>query len=402
MKSNNDESELVDEEKRAESLKGRLYQLIRLGISLRQDWFFHIVFGRAESAPFLLDLMNGVFRNADQPTLKSIIIKNPFTFGRYYDDKDVVVDVAAEDELGNQYDIEMQTWNQANFRERIVYYLEKIGAEQLKKGDSYSQLRKVVGIVFVDFPIWSEQYLKQIKNLTPDLVKKLKETQFETVKLMSVENGVVFSDCLSLYFIRIPETGESVSSSLRDPQLINWLKAFRFPASTSEEEILQMEKSSPKIKELINQMFEMLTTPDRRAYILSRQRAATDRITMLEEQATLKKEQATLKKEQATLKKEYAAVSEECSVVKKECAALTNKVETLEQERQKRNEEEIERQELFRKRLVKMATSQFDRPVAEVKKLLEGRNQEILDEAFDLLLSNVDYEEFVKFVSKAR
>ncbi len=131
----------------------------------------------------------------------------------------------------------MQTWNHANFRERIVYYLEKIATGQLSKGETYDKLRKVIGIAFVDFPIWSELDLQKLKNLTPELSKKLKDAQFETIKLMSVENGVVFSDCLTLYFIRVPEAGEPFSPNIRDPKLIDWLKAFRFPESYASRKI---------------------------------------------------------------------------------------------------------------------------------------------------------------------
>ncbi len=240
------ESERVDGDRGR--LKEYLYRLVSLGVNLRQDWFFHIMFGRTESTPFLCGLMNAVLQNVGEPPVKSIKIKNPFTFAQRYGDKDVVLDFAVEDELGNKYDVEMQTWDHKNFRERVVYYLEKLAVEQLKKGDSYIQLHKVIGIVFVDFPIWSDYELQKIKNLTPDLTKKLKETQFETIKLMSVDADVVFSDCLSLYFVRIPKAGEAFSPSLRNPQLIDWLKVFRFPESTSEEEMLQIENSTPEIK----------------------------------------------------------------------------------------------------------------------------------------------------------
>ncbi len=128
----------------------------------------------------LRSVMNGVLRNADEPPVDAIKIKKPFTFGSSFQEKDVILDVAVEDESGAQYDVEMQTWNHANFRERIVYYLEKIATGQLSKGETYDKLRKVIGIVFVDFPIWSELDLQKLKNLTPELSKKLKDAQSAT------------------------------------------------------------------------------------------------------------------------------------------------------------------------------------------------------------------------------
>ncbi len=364
-----------DEEGKLDHLCKYLYQLVQLGVNLRQDWFFHIVFGRDESVPFLRELMNGVLRNANEPPVGAIKIKNPFMFGDYLHSKDVVVDVAVEDDLGNQYDVEMQAWSQKNFRERIVYYLERIASSQLSEGEGYDKLRKVVGIIFVDFPIWSEFDLKKIKNLTPDLAKNLKETQFETIKLMSVDSGVVFSECLTLYFVRIPEANEPFSPKLCDPKLIDWLKAFRFPESTSEKDMLQIETSTPEIKELRKQMLELLATEEQRAYIESRRRAYLERKALQEEYVNLRETNSNLRETNSNL--------------------LETNSNLLEQNGNLR--------EKFRNAVAQTAASKFsETSVLAVKSLLEGCDQETLDAAFESLLSNANYDEFVKVVSKAR
>jgi len=412
MKANKDSSERLkrtDEEKRRKRLKQYLYKLVQLGVNLRQDWFFHIVFGRNESVPFLRELMNGVFRNANEPTVDAIKIKNPFTFGRSYRDKDVVVDVAVEDEVGNQYDVEMQMWTQTNFRERIVYYLEKIAAGQLSKGSTYNQLHRVIGIVFVDFPIWSSLDLQKIKNLTPDLAKKLEGTQFETIKLMSVENRVVFSDCLTIHFIQIPKANEPFSSSIRDPKLINWLKAFRFPESTSEEDMLRLETTTPELKELRKQMFELIATPKQRAYIARRQRFLITQRTAQEDADLLKKEvdaltnekisltneNANLSNENANLSNENANLSNENANLSNENANLSNENATLKRRLQEKDDDT---QKMVCNMLVTTVSTRFNVPVSKIKTLLEGQTQKTLNAACNALTSNIDYDEFVKVV----
>ena len=170
-KKRNVSNKRADKAQKVENFLKYLRRLVKLGVNLRQDWFFRIVFGRVESTPMLSSVINGVLSNAGEPAVKRITIKNPFRFGSSFREKDVILDVAVEDELGNQYDVEMQTWNHANFRERIVYYLEKIAASQLRKGETYDKLHKVIGVIFVDFPIWSEMNLQKLKNLTPELSK---------------------------------------------------------------------------------------------------------------------------------------------------------------------------------------------------------------------------------------
>jgi len=65
-------SKRIIDKKEWKRLKSFLYRFIQLGVNLRQDWVFHIMFGRVQSALFLLALINAVFRNAGEPTVKSI------------------------------------------------------------------------------------------------------------------------------------------------------------------------------------------------------------------------------------------------------------------------------------------------------------------------------------------
>ena len=81
----------ADEEKELELLREYFNQLVQLGINFRQDWVFRVAFGRVESIPFLRGMINGVFRNADEPLVDSIKIKNPFSFGVTYGSKDTIL-----------------------------------------------------------------------------------------------------------------------------------------------------------------------------------------------------------------------------------------------------------------------------------------------------------------------
>ena len=227
----------------------------------------------------------------------------------------------------------------------------------MAQGESYEMLRKVVGIVFVDFPIWSELDCKKIKNLTPDLAKKLKETQFETIKLMSTENRVVFSDCLTIHFVRIPQVGESLAPNMRDPQLIDWLKAFRFPDSTSAEELFQMERRTPDLKELRNQTYQVLATPAQREYIEESRRFYTTQLTILKE---LKQKEDEIRKKDAEM--------------------LTT----------------------FFGFLAETASYKFNVPVSEVEASLEGLTLKELAAVRKSLATVDDYDEFVKIVSEER
>ncbi len=203
---------------------------------------------------------------------------------------------------------------------------------------------------------------------------------------MSVENGVVFSDCLTLYFVRIPKAGEPFSSNIRDPKLINWLKAFRFPESTSDEEMLRLEETTPELKELRKQMFNLLTTPTQRDYIEGRSRFYTT-------QRTILKENSEKTKEIATLIGKVGILTDKNATLIDENATLTDEVATL----KARNDD---MQKLFCNMLVATASERFKKPISEIKALLDGRTQKTLGDAYNLLSSNVDYEKFAETVSQ--
>ena len=224
--------------------------------------------------------------------------------------------------------------------------------------------RERIRIVFVDFPIWSELDCKKIKNLTPDLEKKLKGTQFETIKLMSIENRVVFSDCLTIHFVRIPQVGEPLAPNMRDPQLIDWLKAFRFPVSTSAEELFQMERRTPDLKELRNQMYQVLATPAQREYIEKSRRFYTTQLTILKQ---LKQQEDEIRKKDAEIR-----------------------------------QKDVEMQTTFCNILAETASYKFNVPVSEVEALLEGLTLKALAAVRKSLATTVDYDKFVKIVSEER
>ena len=249
----------------------------------------------------------------------------------------------------------------------------------------------------------------KLKNLTPDQTKKLKETQFETIKLMSVENRVVFSDCLTIYFVRIPKAGEPFSPDLRDPKLIDWLKAFRFPESTSAEEMFRLETTSPELKELRKQMFEILASPERRDYLEQKQRFYTLQRTILEENETqakeivaLSQEIATLIGKNVTLVGKNATLADENATLVGKNATLTDEIATLTDENATLIRRQQERDAKRRSSLIKTASDRFGKSVLELESLFEGRTQEAFDAALDSLLANDDYDEFVKVVSKER
>lgn len=79
---------------------------------------------------------------------------------KHPEDKAIVLDVRAEDSVGNRYNVEIQLQNQYDMGKRAVYYNARLFSGILTKGLDYSSLPKAVTVIITDyrqFPM-SEDY----------------------------------------------------------------------------------------------------------------------------------------------------------------------------------------------------------------------------------------------------
>lgn len=154
-------------------------------------------------------------------------------------------------------------------------------------------------------------------------------------------------------------------------------------------------QTTPELKELRKQMFEILASPEQRDYLVRKQRFYTLQRTILEENETQAKEIVALSQEIAALVGKNVTLADENATLSDKNATLTDENATLIRRQQ---EQDAKR----RSTLIKTASDRFGKSVSELESLFEGRTQEAFDAALDSLLANDDYDEFVKVVSKER
>ena len=82
----------------------------------------------------------------------------------YPDDKLGILDVRILMGDGRQIDMEMQVTYFEYWDERILFYLSKIFADQLKKGDPYENLKQCIHVSILDFIRFEndEEYFRTI------------------------------------------------------------------------------------------------------------------------------------------------------------------------------------------------------------------------------------------------
>ena len=119
-----------------------------VGISPRVDCVFRALLADPDHADRLVDFLNAVLQRSSP--IVTVQLRNPIQPSEFIDDGQIVVDVIATDASGEVFQVEMQSWNHAALKERMLYAWATLYKAQLEKGDKYTELRPVVSIWIMD------------------------------------------------------------------------------------------------------------------------------------------------------------------------------------------------------------------------------------------------------------
>lgn len=125
-----------------------------LRIPLLSDIVFKYIFGTEKSTEILKTFINAVLTDSGYPAIRSVSVTNPFNEKTYIDEKYSIIDTRAEDEGGNKYNVEVQVRTQFDFKERSLYYWAKSYSDQLKDGEMYGELKKVISISILNYVLF--------------------------------------------------------------------------------------------------------------------------------------------------------------------------------------------------------------------------------------------------------
>jgi len=126
------------------------------GIRLIVDYAFKRVFGVERNKDLLMSLLNAIVSLEGGKVISDIRLLNPFNERDVELDKLSILDIKAQDNYGNLYDIEVQIIFERYFVSRLVYYASKLYSEGLVKGSEYSDLKPVISVSLVDSPIFKD------------------------------------------------------------------------------------------------------------------------------------------------------------------------------------------------------------------------------------------------------
>ena len=112
-----------------------------LDIDPKVDYAFKRVYGREENIDVLKSVLEAVLEGTEFSTITELEIINPFNERDTANDKLSVVDIRARQKSGEVFNVEMHLLPSKALRQRLLYYWSVSYAEQLVKGNAYSELR---------------------------------------------------------------------------------------------------------------------------------------------------------------------------------------------------------------------------------------------------------------------
>jgi predicted transposase/invertase (TIGR01784 family) len=224
------------------------------------DFVFKLIFGDERNADVLIDLLKAML-DIPHDDYDSVTIVDPHLNAEYEGDKIGILDVRLKTKSGKIINIEMQMKSHPFMRERIVLYLAKMLARQLKKKESYSRLKKVISIVITNFNLMRGKGDKTICHNRFTLNSELTKSRF--------------SDIVEVHTLELPKT-----RFLQDNEkLEQWVQFFN---AKDEEDFMKVAKKNPAIKKAVTVVKKMSRSEMEEMIADAEEMARLDRLSLIE------------------------------------------------------------------------------------------------------------------------
>jgi len=289
---------------------------MRHAIDPKVDCVFKALLGAEENRNLLIHFLNAFLADELAEPLVWVDILNPYNEKEFLSDKLSIVDVKAKDSHERLYQIEIQLTAYGYLPERIVYNWTDIYSQQLKSGQSYSELRPT-------YAIWllAENQLPD----DPDYLHhfKIRDQQGRTI---NDHGGIVLLELAKFKdnpveneaqrWLKFFKDGEQ----LNDEDLPDWMRTQEMTQamntisvfSEKERQYHQYQARQEYLREQqtiqfeLDQMAQQLTQAKLREELALQQK----QLAMQEKQAAMQEKQAAMQEKQAAQQREASALAE--------------------------------------------------------------------------------------------
>ena len=136
--------------------------------------------------------------------------------------------------------IEVQLADNKDTAERFLFYWSRNYSSQLVRGDKYSKLNKVIGIMILDYKF---EKLREIESM---------HTKWQ-IKETLTGKEITLTDLFELHIIEIPKAKKVLEQDATN-ELAQWMMFFNNP---NEEEVSKIMEENKEIKKAMNELEEI-------------------------------------------------------------------------------------------------------------------------------------------------
>ena len=197
---------------------------------------------------FIAAILNKDPEEIAETTLMPTILSKDTEDGKYG-----ILDVRVRMKNGSQMDLEMQVAPFEFWNNRVIFYLSKMYAEQVKEGDKYKNLKPCIQVSILNF------------NLFPEDQECIREIAF-----CDLTTKQKYTDLMEIYVLELKKLPPEQK---KEPLIVKWM---RFLSAEKKEDFEKMAEEDTYINEAYEVLQKLSADERKRLEYEARQKAILD------------------------------------------------------------------------------------------------------------------------------
>ena len=217
------------------------------------DLFARYLLGKNGNEDLLTDLVNSTLREFNFEEVKDLEIIDPFNLSENIELKESIIYIKAKTKNNETVIIEFQLCGNMDFLKRIFYYISKNVVNEVKEGENYNNVQKIISINLLDF----------------NLKFGDKGKAHRCFKLIDTKDLDISLDLIQIHILEVKRFIEIIKNStkeeLKKNRLLSWMKFF----TSDNLELIEDElKEENQIMSKVIEEYKKFTSDDKmmRAY----------------------------------------------------------------------------------------------------------------------------------------
>jgi predicted transposase/invertase (TIGR01784 family) len=199
----------------------------------KDDFVFRKLFGDQNHVDMIISFLKSFVDLPDEEYV-DVTIVSPNLVPEVKDGKACVLDLKLRTRAGKVIHVEVQCADTGEMKERMAVYDAKLLGEQIKSGEDYKDVKRVISVLITDFVLLEEQ-------------KKDYHTRF---KLRNEDGSIVLTDALEIHILELCKIPVAEDGRKVWP----WLKFFD---SDTEEEFAMLQQTYPELQKPVARLMEL-------------------------------------------------------------------------------------------------------------------------------------------------